>query len=986
MSRLAKGGRIDRAQPLNFTFDGKTFTGFAGDTLASALVANDVKLVGRSFKYHRARGILTAGSEEPNALVTLRAGTRSEPNTKATTAELFDGLEATSQNAWPSPEFDIMSGIQHLSRFLGAGFYYKTFMWPASFWEKIYEPFIRSSAGLGKATAHPDPDHYEKAHAFCDVLVIGAGPAGLMAALSAGRAGARVIVADEDFLLGGRLNAEKFSIDNMDGASFAASTVVELKSLPNVRVLPRTTVFGVYDDCYGAVERVGDHLAVPAPSTPRQRLWKIVAKRTVLTAGAIDRPIVFGGNDRPGIMTAQAVQTWINRFAATPAKKLALFTSSDAAWTTAFQAADAKIEIAAIIDARRSIAPAIENEAWKRGIRYVLGGVVTSTHGKTLSSIDIESDGKHERIAVDGLAVSGGFSPNLQLTCHHRGWPVWDKTIGALVPSELPPGMSVAGAASGAYALSACLAEGAAKGAQAAASVGFGAKLAPLPRCEDQPIQVSAFFHVKISRGLAFVDLQADVATKDIAIAAKEGFRPVEHLKRYTALGMGNDQGKTSNLNGLALMADITGRSIPETGTTIFRPPYTPVSIGAFAGHHRGKDFRPVRVTPTHAWAKRQGAKFVETGLWLRAQYFPRPGEKDWQETVAREVKAVRSSVGMIDVSTFGKIDLQGPDVGTFLDRVYVNTFSTLPVGKARYGLMLREDGFVMDDGTTSRLSVDHWVMTTTTVNAVKVFQHLEFCLQVLWPELDVRMASVSEQWAQIAMAGPRARDVLLKIVDNPVEITNAALPVMGAMETKVLGGIRGRVFRLSFSGELGFEIAVPARHGERLADALMTAGKPFDMTPYGTEALAVMRIEKGHVSGPELNGQTTLNDLGFGKMGSTRKDYIGRVLGGRPALLENTRLSLVGAVPVDKSQQLRSGAHLLSIGAKEVVENDQGYLSSVIQSPILGHSVGLGFLAGGKARIGERLRAYDPLRGSDVVVEIVAPGFIDPEGVRLRG
>ena len=986
MSRLAKGGQIDRAKPLNFTFDGKTFTGFAGDTLASALVANDIKLVGRSFKYHRARGILTAGSEEPNALVTLRKGARSEPNTRATTAELFDGLEAVSQNAWPSLEFDIMSGIQHLSRFLGAGFYYKTFMWPASFWEKIYEPFVRNSAGLGTASMLPDPDHYEKAHAFCDVLVIGAGPAGLMAALSAGRSGARVILTDEDFLLGGRLNSEKLSVNGMDGALFALSAVAELKSLPNVRVMPRTTVFGVYDDCYGAVERIGDHLSAPAPFAPRQKLWKIVAKRAVLAAGAIDRPIVFGGNDRPGIMTAQAVQTWINRFAAAPAKKLAVFTSSDAAWTTAFQAADAKIEIAAIIDTRHSISPAIEDEAWKRGIRYILGSVVTATHGKIISSIDVEVDGKRERIAVDGLAVSGGFSPNLQLTCHHRGQPVWDKNIGALVPSELPPGMSVAGAASGAYALSACLAEGAARGAEAAAAAGFNAKHAPLPLCEDPPTRVSAFFYVKASRGLAFVDLQSDVATKDIAIAAKEGFRPVEHLKRYTALGMGNDQGKTSNLNGLALMADITERSIPETGTTIFRPPYTPVTIGAFAGHHRGKDFRPTRLTPTHAWAERQGAKFVETGMWLRAQYFPRPGEADWQETAAREVKAVRSSVGMIDVSTFGKVDLQGPDVGTFLDRVYVNTFSTLPVGKARYGLMLREDGFVMDDGTTSRLSFDHWVMTTTTVNAVKVFQHLEFCLQVLWPELDVRMASVSEQWAQIAIAGPRARDILLKIVDNPVEIIDAALPVMGAIETKVLGGIRGRVFRLSFSGELGFEIAVPARHGERLAEALMATGKPFGMTPYGTEALAVMRIEKGHVSGPELNGQTTLSDLGFGKMGSTRKDYIGRVLSGRPALQEDCRLSLVGVIPVDKSQQFRSGAHLLPLGAKDVVENDQGYLSSVTQSPILGHSIGLGFLAGGRTRIGRRLRAYDPLRGSDVVVEIVAPGFIDLEGVRLRG
>jgi methylglutamate dehydrogenase subunit C len=985
MSRLSSGGFIDRSRIVKFSFDGKSYSGHPGDTLASALIANDVKLVGRSFKYHRPRGILTAGSEEPNALVSLRKGARHEPNTRATMVELFDGLEAFPQNVTPSLSFDVMAVNQLISRFIGAGFYYKTFMWPASFWEKLYEPIVRGSAGLGTTPNVPDPDHYEKASAFCDVLVIGAGPTGLMAALTAARSGARVILADEDYLIGGRLNSEKVTIGDRDGAQFSAAVAAELVAMPNVKVMSRTTVFGVYDDSYGAVERVSDHLAVPAPYQPRQRLWRIAAKHTVLAAGAIDRPIVFDGNDRPGIMLAQGVQTYINRFAAAPARRMAFFTSSDGAWVAAFDAADAGVEIAAIVDARRTVADRLLAEARRRNIRTLLGGAVTAAHGSPLKSVDVVADGKRERLAVDGLAMSGGYSPNVQLACHHRGRPQWHPEIGALLATDPPPRMKLAGAANGSYALSACLADGAAQGAEAAVAAGFAAKTVALPRCQDDPVEVQAYWHVKDTAHFAFVDFQTDVSVKDIEIAAKEGFIPVEHLKRYTALGMGADQGKLSNFNGLAIMADITGRSIPEAGTTIYRPPYTPVSMGALTGHHRAKDFRPTRLTPTHFWAKRLGAKFVETGMWLRAQYFPRPGDKDWLATVQREVTAVRSSVGMIDVSTFGKIDLQGPDVGKLLDRVYVNTYSTLPVGKARYGVMLREDGMVMDDGTTAHLSDDHWVMTTTTVNAVKVFSHLEFCLQVLWPDLDVRMASISEQWAQIALAGPNARKVLEKIVDDPAAVANEALPVMGAKEAKLMGGIAGRVFRLSFSGELGFEVAVPARHGEKLAEAMMAAGKEFGITPYGTEALAMMRIEKGHVSGPELNGQTTVADLGLGKMASKKKDYIGRVLFERPDLTDENRLGYVGIVPVDKRNVLRAGTHLMPLGAAVAVANDHGFVSSATQSPTFGHAVGVGFLAGGAKRIGEKMRAYDPLRGGDFEVEICSPYFYDPQGERTR-
>jgi sarcosine oxidase subunit alpha len=873
-----------------------------------------------------------------------------------------------------------------LSPFFGAAFYYKTFMWPKAAWEKLYEPAIRRAAGLGRAAEAPDPDAYDKMHAFCDVLVIGSGPAGLMAARTAGRAGARVILAEEDFVFGGRLLSEKTTIDESAPTEFVEKTLAELRGLPNVRLMPRTSVVAIYDDAYAAVERVGDHLRTPEKFKPRQILWRITAKRAVLAAGALDRPIVFGGNDRPGVMLAAPMQSYINRFAVAPAKKMAIFANNDAAWTTAFDAHDAGAEVAALIDTRADVAPALAEAARGRGLRVILGGEVFATHGKCLEKIDIRAGGKTERLAIDGLAMSSGFSPNIALTCHHGGKPVWDESIAAFVPGKCPPGLIPAGAAAGAYGLSECLAQGAAKGALAATESGFTATAPEVPKAEDAPRGLKAFWHVENSKGMAFVDFQNDVGAKDVVLAHKEGFVSVEHLKRYTTLGMATDQGKLSNVPGLAIMAKQRGKTIAETGTTMFRPPWSPVALGAFAGHHRAKDFRPARLTPTHALAEELGAVFVEAGPWLRAAYFPRKGETDWKRSVDREVRAVRESVGLIDVSTFGKIELQGPDVGKLLDRVYINTFSTLAVGKARYGVMLREDGFVMDDGTTARLSEDRWIMTTTTANAAKVSQHLDFCLQALWPELDVRTASVSEQWAQIAVAGPRSRGLIAQIVDDPHTICPESLPYMGAIETTVLGGLNARIFRLSFSGELGFEIAVPADQGEHLARKILETGAEWDATFYGLEALAVMRIEKGHVSGPELNGQTNAADLGFGRMASTKKDYIGAVMARRPALRDPDRMGFVGFKPVNPNEVLRAGAHVLAKGAAATTENDLGHLTSATVSPILGHSIALGFVKGGAARIGEILRAWDGLRGTDIEVEICAPGFYDPKGVRLHG
>lgn len=986
MPRLAKGGQIDRAQKISFRFDNKSFEGFAGDTLASALLAADQKLLGRSFKYHRPRGIVGSGPEEPNALVELRSGARREPNTRATTTELYDGLEAASQNRWPSLEFDALAINSLFSPFFGAAFYYKTFMWPKKAWEKLYEPAIRRAAGLGRAAEAPDPDFYEKANAFCDILVIGSGPAGLSAALTAARAGAKIILVEEDFSFGGRLLSENTAIEDADPRAFVEKTIAELKNLPNVRLMKRTSLFGVYDDCFAAVERVADHVIAPKPYQPRQILWRISAKRAILAAGALDRPIVFGGNDRPGVMLAGALRSYVNRFAVAPAKNMAIFANNDAAWTTAFESLDAGAQIAALIDPREAVDAALIETARRKNLRVILGGEVFATHGKILNAIDIRTKGKIERLAVDGLAMSGGFSPNVHLTCHHGGRPVWNETLAAFVPGEkLPPGMSVAGAANGAFSLSACLQQGAQKAAQAAQDLGFAASIQPI-RAADAPQGQKPFWRVKDSKGMAFVDFQNDVCAKDVELAHKEGFVSVEHLKRYTTLGMATDQGKLSNLPGLAVMAEASKKSIAEVGVTIFRPPWTPVALGALAGPHRGVDFRPARLTPTHALAENLGAVFVEAGPWLRASYFPQKGETSWRQSVEREVKAVRNGVGLIDVSTFGKIELRGPDVGKLLDRVYINMVSTLPVGKARYGVMLREDGFVMDDGTTARLAEDRWIMTTTTANAAKVFQHLDFCLQVLWPELDVRIASVSEQWAQIAVAGPFSRGLVAKILDDASVAASENLAPMGAVETTLLGGIKARLFRLSFSGELGFEIAVPANFGEKLAQNLLKEGAEWGVTFYGLEALAMMRIEKGHVSGPELNGQTTAGDLGFGRMMSTKKDFIGAVLARRPALTDTNRMGLVGLKPQDPTKILRAGAHILAQGAEAKTENDQGFVTSATQSVTLGHSVALGFLRGGPSRHGEILRAWDGLRGEDILVEICSPHFYDPKGERQNG
>lgn len=971
MSRLS-GGLIDRSKTLSFSFDGKGYTGHPGDTLASALLANDVRLVGRSFKYHRPRGVFSAGSEEPNALVELRAGARQEPNTRATVAELYDGLVAKSQNHKGPLSFDVMAVNDLLSPFFAAGFYYKTFMWPKAFWEKLYEPAIRAAAGLGSLTGEADPDSYDKGFLHCDLLVIGGGAAGLSAALTAGRAGARVILADEDFRLGGRLLSESHALNDAPAGEWVAAAEAELAALPNVRIMPRTTVWGAFDHgVYGALERVGDHLL--APKSVRQTLWRITAKRIVLAAGATERHIPFANNDRPGIMLAGALRAYANRYAACPAPRVAVFTNNDDGHRTAIDLLAKGIDVA-VIDSR---------EGAKAFGNYTLfpGSVVTDTKGRLgLSRVAVTRNGHTTWLEVGALGVSGGWNPNVQLASHHRGRPVWNDALQAFVPAPAggPPGLTAAGGAAGEGSTAGALASGARIAAAALADLGIAAQAADLPKAENAAQNLHPLWHVP-GAGRAWVDFQNDVTVKDIKLAHQENMRPVEHLKRWTTLGMATDQGKTSNVTALAVMAELTGKAIPETGTTIFRPPYTGVPIAALGGGDTGPNFRPRRLTPSHEWAKAQGAVFVEVGQWMRAQYFPRPGETEWRQTVDREVLATRKSVGICDVTTLGKVDVQGADAGEFLNRVYANMMGTLKVGMVRYGLMLREDGGAWDDGTCARLGEDHYVVTTTTAHAGTIYRHMEFCRQCLWPDLDVSLISTTDAWAQFSVAGPEARRLLEQVVDG-FDLSNAAFPFMACGELTVCKGLRARLFRISFSGELAYEIAVPARYGNALFARLVELGA----TPYGTETLGVLRIEKGHPAGNELNGQTTAQMLGLGKFVSTKKDSIGAVMSRREGLVAETRV-LVGLQPVDVSDPVVTGSHLFKQGAKQDTWSDQGWITSACYSPHVGSMIGLGFLVDGAARMGEVITAANPLQGQQIALRVVPSHFVDPEGGRVR-
>ncbi|MBP1874331.1 sarcosine oxidase subunit alpha [Ensifer adhaerens] len=982
--RLSSGGLVDRSKVLSFTFDGRPLRGFAGDTLASALLANDQLLVGRSFKYHRPRGIVSAGPSEPNALVTLGSGARSDPNTKATVAELYAGLTAKSQNRWPSLGFDVGAVNGLLSPFLGAGFYYKTFMWPKQLWEKLYEPVIRRAAGLGRAVLERDPESYEKSWAFCDLLVVGGGPAGLMAALTAGRAGLRVILADEDFRLGGSLLCETETVDGSPASAFAERVVAELQSLDNVTLLSRTTVFGWYDDnVFGAVERVQKHVADPSAKLPTERVWRIAAKRALLATGAEERPLVFGGNDRPGVMMAGAVSTYAERYGVSAGKSVAIFTSGSSGYRTARGLSAKGVTVSAIVDSR-----ADASDAAPDGVRVIRSGAVVDTKGRArLSGIVVERSGFEELIGCDALGMSGGWSPVIHLACQRGARPVWSEELKAFSAPNVGNGLRIVGSANGVYTLSGCLRDGVEKATAIATELGFNAAAAPVPvtetETEGEP-SFAALWYVPGARSKAFVDFQNDVHAKDLGLALREGFGHVEHAKRYTTSGMATDQGKLSNINAVGILAGMRGVSPAEVGTTTFRPFYTPVSFGALAGTSRDGHATPTRKSPLHEWARKNGATFVDSGLWFRSAWFPRAGEKSWRESVDREVLNVRANVGLCDVSTLGKIEVFGADAAEFLNRLYCNALLKLPVGKARYGLMLREDGFVFDDGTVSRFAEDHFFVTTTTAMAGAVMSHMDYCAQVLWPDLKVRFCSVSDQWAQMAIAGPKARDVLQQLIDE--DISEAVFPFLAARSMVLRGGINARLFRISFSGELAFELAVPAGYGEAVAEQIMEAGRAHDICAYGVEALNVLRLEKGLLTHAEFDGRVTPDDAGLGRMFSAQKpDFIGKHLSARYGLTAADRMQLVGLKPVDKDKDMRAGAHLLKEGMKPSTLNDQGWVSSAGYSPVLGQHIALAFLKSGRERYGEKIVVWDKLRDYEVVAEVCDPMFVDPENKKLK-
>ena len=975
--RVSGKGLINREKHVNFKFDGNDYKGFEGDTVASALLASGKKLFGRSFKYHRPRGVLTAGSEEPNALLTVGQGAFQDPNIRATTQEIFEGLITKSQNNWPNLHYDILSANDLFSNFLGAGFYYKTFMWPKSFWEKLYEPFIRRAAGLGALSGLHNSDTYEKAYAFCDLLVIGGGPSGLMAAKIAAEAGLDVIIAEQEPIFGGRLISETEEVDGMPGGVWAAETIKNLKELNNVRLLSRTTVTGVYDQgTFGAVERVGHHLPDRGGYRPLECFWRIVAKHSILAAGAIERSIAFPNNDRPGVMAASAVRTYLNRFGVSTGKSVALFCNNNTAHNTAKDLLESGIDVAAIIDSR-------EDSKTDLDVPFYNGAEVSNTSGRHgLKSIVVKNSNTETTIEVDCLAVSGGWNPTVHLTCHMNARPVWDEKILSFVPKiGSVPNMAVVGAANGFMDTNMCFASADQEVSLILKAFGKVAKSKKLPKVEKTKYEIAPKWSVE-GKGRAWLDYQNDVTVKDIQQAVQENFKSVEHMKRYTTQGMAIDQGKNSNVASLAILADATGQGIPETGTTTFRSPFVPVSIASMGKNAQGIGFAPQRHTASHIASVDRGAPMVESGLWYRPSYFPEVGETNWRQSCDREVEMVRSNVGVCDVSTLGKIDIQGPDAHKLLDFVYTNMFSTLKVGKVRYGLMLREDGHVMDDGTTARLAENHYLMTTTTAAAGQVMRHLDFVHQCIYPEWDLSFISVTEQWAQFAIAGPKSQELINAVLDQP--ITSDTFPFMSCASVGVLGEV-GRLFRISFSGEHGYEIAVPSRYGESLFRLLVSRAEEIGGGPYGMEALNVLRLEKGFITHAEIHGRVTAFDLGMERMVSDKKDCIGKKSAARPGLRDNEREQLIAIKPVGSIKQIVAGAHLFDLNDAPIRQNDKGYVTSVGFSPTFGHFLGLAFLKNGQERLGDRIKMVDHLRDIETECEVVNTVSFDPKGDRLR-
>jgi heterotetrameric sarcosine oxidase alpha subunit len=994
--RTASGGRIQREQPVSFSFDGKALSAFAGDTVASALLAHGTHLVGRSFKYHRPRGILAAGVEEPNALLTVGEGNRQEPNIAATTLEASTGLVTRTQNAWPSVGFDLMAINSLLSPIFVAGFYYKTFMGPTRKAWMFYEYFIRRAAGLGVASQVADPDRYDWHHVFTDVLVIGAGPAGLTAALGAARAGASVTLVEQDFEAGGSLLGQPVGSAQ---AQWLAQMLKDLAATDKVRLLTRATGFGLYDgNTVGVIEHTAPGMADAAGGVPRQRLHVVRAASIVMACGAIERPLVFAGNDRPGVMLAGAVGTYVNRYGVLPGKRVLFATNNDGAYQQAVDLAQAGAQVS-IADLRAQVSRAVLALASAAGVQVQTASAVTQVRGAhrvnrcTVAGFDINSGritGAGTQRDVDLVAMSGGWTPSVHLTSHRGIKPVYRAELSSFVPGGFDRTHFGAGSMMGARTLDEAIQGGWDAAQQAAAVCGrlLTALKPKAPEGEDTQLAFAGVGPIPAGRSAdkAFVDFQNDVSVDDIDLAHREGYTSVEHLKRYTTLGMGTDQGKTSNLNGLAVMAARRGLGMQDVGTTTFRPPYTPATIGVLAGRNVGAHLQPTRRTAMHDWHVAHGGVMMEAGLWKRPLWFKAHGATI-SEAYRAEMDIVREQVGIADVSTLGKIDVQGPDAAEFLNRVYVNGFAKLPVGKARYGFMLREDGIVMDDGTTSRLGETEFFMTTTTAQAGKVMSHLEFLLQVVWPELRVTVASVSDQWAAMSMAGPRSRDVL-RAAFPQVDVGDAAIPHMGVLDTELTGslsGVRVRIIRLTFSGELAYEVYAPTHYGNAVWEHLLESGKPWNLRPYGLEALGSLRIEKGHVVGSEMDGRTTLDDMGQGKMASKIKPFWGDALRRSEFLARPNRPTLVGLEATGPDAAPAIGSILFFVD-DAIQGHGRGHITSTTYSKSVGKSIGLGLLQGGTAHVGQDIIAASPVHGRQYRLRVVDPCFLDAPGERYRG
>jgi sarcosine oxidase, subunit alpha len=995
--RVKSSNFIDETTRVSFKFNGKNYYGFKGDTLASALLANDVHLVGRSFKYHRPRGIMTAGSEEPNAIVQVgNDKAMTEPNARATEIEIYDGLEANSQNCWPNVNFDI-GGINNiLSPFLPAGFYYKTFMWPASFWEK-YEYIIRHSAGLGKSPTKPDLDKYDHRHIHCDVLVIGAGISGIMAAKTAAKNNLYTLLVDEKNELGGTTiyqDSKNYKIENQKSSEWLKNEIEEIKKLDNLTIKTRTSVAAYHGyNFLLARENLTDHLNKNEKKGKiRQRLLKIRAKKVIIATGSLERPLVFNNNDRPGVMLASAIKRYADYYGVVTGKNTVFFTNNDSAYESAISLHEKGINVECIIDIREKSNSKIVKTAENLGIKIYWSHTVVDTQGykklNKISIMELSKDGlsvigSKIKIKCNCLGMSGGWTPAVHLFTQSGGKLKFNENDNIFLPNKYPSEQISIGSCNGDFELDKLI-------KNSSVSLKDFLKISKI-EYENLNVYCSKDESKKniwllpsdkpIGKTKPFVDYQNDATAKDIKLALREGFRSIEHVKRYTTTGMGTDQGKLGNMHALGIIADTSGVKMGELGTTTFRPPYTPLTFGTIVGRNVGEYFDVFRRTPMNDWHIKNKAEFENVGQWKRAWYYPINNET-MHDAVQRESKAARDSAGILDASTLGKIDIQGSDASEFLNRVYTNAWSKLDIGKCRYGLMLNEDGMVYDDGVTTRLDENHYIMTTTTGGAANVLSKLEDYLQTEWPELDVYLTSVTDHFATASICGPNSKKILNKIIPS-LDLSDENFPHMSFKNSQI-ENIKCRIMRISFTGEHSYEINIQANYGSAIWEKCMEAGKEFNITPYGTETMHLLRAEKGFIIvGQDTDGTMTPIDLQMDWIVSKKKyDFIGKRSLYRSDTIREDRKQLVGLITDDPKEVLEEGAQIVSELNNKPIEM-LGHVTSSYFSPNLNKSIALAVVKSGKKMLGKKL--FVPMKNKNINVTIENPVFFDKENKRLN-